>query len=1071
MANTPSSATTFRVTLNGTTTAQGVFAYVMSGPDSDGTLTGTACPPNAGSYVCSVAHDSTNGVGVDTVRFFYDAANTGTYQTGDPNTTAKLTIAGAVNSVTLTPSSANAGVGGYQAFTVTAADTAGRPVPNASVTIAGTEPTALPADIGIRATPPAPGATFTGPGTGTATVTTGDGLGTTTAGAATVYVASKVAGPLTLKATADGSGGIISSTSLLTVNPAGVNDVTSVDVTPGTQNAFTSKPVSATITLRNAQGNPVAGVTPVVELTAGPDASGAVLVAGATNGTGSTTATFATGTTVGTDTVRAYVNQSDHSINTGGLDTGEPRGTASVVVAAEPDFSSPGGLSNGGPFTVPLDTTSVPITFTLKTAATTPAAGYNVAFTTTPSPGAKYSVSPTTGVTDAAGKVVVTVANSTPATGNSVIVTASLVGDPGVTSATSVTWQARQPSDAVITPHVDTAPAKGSTTHTVKVTDQFGDPVTGLTYVWTVTGTRNDPSTNPGATGTGASFTYTDVGPATSGGSDEVSVSAFTSTGTDVADDSVNQYWVVGTAKADQVNVDVNGPNGSYAMTSPYTPSGFEKSANAGVTQNPATGGTADTQQVSVALADPHGDPLYGKTASFTTSGVGVFTDSAGKPLGTSTTTATVDENTGVATVYVRSTQVGIQTVTATVDGISDAATITYSGQYVPVTPRRVVDTRTGQGDVTSSRTLVRNTLYYFYYGSTDMPFDAAAYAFNVTAINPTSAGNLRVGPACGNETVPHTSLINYQKGKDVANFVVIPQADCNSMKIYSDTGNAAVAIDFAGYYPRMGTVPLTAGASKASRTVKNGLPVSNIEGLDPPSRVADTRTGLGGSTGPIAANTSKVFQVSGNGGVAPGAKAVALNITAIDPNRVGNMRVYPDGAALPNTSNINYIVGQDKAAFVVMDLPANGKIRVYSDHASANVAIDAFAYYPATSTLVTSVPKRILDTRDTGSLTANHAMSIPVAGHGGVPADAQAVLVSVTGIHKAGSTGYGNLRVYPTGSGVATVSTLNYVSKTSDVANFDIVQLGTDGELSLYSDSSPIDVAVDVLGYVPAGS
>jgi hypothetical protein len=244
-----------------------------------------------------------------------------------------------------------------------------------------------------------------------------------------------------------------------------------------------------------------------------------------------------------------------------------------------------------------------------------------------------------------------------------------------------------------------------------------------------------------------------------------------------------------------------------------------------------------------------------------------------------------------------------------------------------------------------------------------------------------------------------------------------------------------------------------------------------NIRTLNPPTRVADTRTGLGGHSGAIAGGSSASFQIAGNGGVLPGAKAVALNVTAINPNRVGNMRVYPDGAALPNTSNINYIPGQDKAAFVVMDLPANGKIRVYSDYGSANVAIDAFEYYPTTSTLVTSVPKRILDTRDTGRLSANSAMPFQVAGRGGVPTDAQAVLVSVTGIHRAGSTGYGNLRVYPTGASVPTVSTLNYVSKTSDVANFDIVQLGTDGQLSLYSDSSPIDVAVDVLGYVPAGS
>ena len=49
-------------------------------------------------------------------------------------------------------------------------------------------------------------------------------------------------------------------------------------------------------------------------------------------------------------------------------------------------------------------------------------------------------------------------------------------------------------------------------------------------------------------------------------------------------------------------------------------------------------------------------------------------------------------------------------------------------------------------------------------------------------------------------------------------------------------------------------------------------------------------------------------------------------------------------------------------------------------------------------------------------------------------------------------------------------VSTLNYVSSTTDVANFAIVKLGTGGKLSLFSAGSPIDVAVDVVGYIPAG-
>ena len=152
----------------------------------------------------------------------------------------------------------------------------------------------------------------------------------------------------------------------------------------------------------------------------------------------------------------------------------------------------------------------------------------------------------------------------------------------------------------------------------------------------------------------------------------------------------------------------------------------------------------------------------------------------------------------------------------------------------------------------------------------------------------------------------------------------------------------------------------------------------------------------------------------------------------------------------------------------------------MYSDGATVGLVADVFGYYPSTSNVVTAEPVRVFDSRNTaftpppgyrGALNANVAVSIPVAGKAGVPMDAQAVLVSVTSIHSVRSTGTGNLRIFPADAGVPYISNVNYVSATSDVANFAIVKLSANGQLSLYSDGSPIHAAVDVLGYVPAGS
>lgn len=1074
---------TFTGTLTGAsgTLNHGVFADIFSGPDANPAtpLAGSACDVTGATYSCTV----TNGgqPGVDSIHFFYDAAGTGSYQSGDPVANATLTIGGQINAVTLTPTTAHAAQGQYQAYTVSATDAQGRPVSGASITVTASQANATNGDLTVTGTKPAAGAntglaapTAGGNGTASGAVTTGDGTASSTPGAATVYIASKVVGTVSLVAKpTDNTITGVSSTGTLTVDAAGVNDVTSVAVTPPTQNAFTNKAVQETITLRNAQGDPVAGVTPVVNITAGPDA-GTTVTVGATDGTGTATATYTSGSAAGTDTVQAFVNQTDNPVNTGGLDPGEPSGTASVVIAANHVAALTGGTTTN----VPVDTASVPVTFTLTTDNGSSPAGYNVNFTVAPtSPAGKYTLSQTSAVTDANGKVTVSVTNANPAAGDSATVTATLVGDATKTGSDTVNWQARSvaTNGIVISPFVNTAPVHTAVTHTVTATDQFGQPVNGLTYTWSVNG-RNNALNNTGATGTGSSFTYTDAGPATSGGVDTITVTATSTSGTTttvVGSDSVNQYWVTGTAQATQANIDATPWDGQYTQatpTSPFVPVGFEKSTTAGVTSDPtAANPSSNTTPIGVKLIDANGNPLYGKSVTFTSAGVGGFTDANGKPIGSSTT-ALVEDSTcsngspcnvaGWATVYVRSTQSGTQTITASVDGITDHATVTYTGQYVPVTPERVLDSRTGQGALANynggsvpAGRLAKNTVYYFSYNSTDMPLYANSYAFNVTAIQPNAQGNLRVAPVdfCGSNQAPQTSLINYQVGKDTANFVVVPNnGECgrNTLAIYSDGASVSVAIDLVGYYP-------------------------SSDGINDitPTRVADTRTGLGGGSGPVTGGTSRSFQIAGNAGIPVGAKAVALNVTAIRPTGLGNLRVYPDGASVPNASNINYIPGVDKAAFVVVNLPADGKIDVYSDGGTVNVAVDAFAYYPTTSTMVTAAPTRILDTRTTSPLAADTVRSFQVTGKAGVPADAQAVLVSVTGIHTAGSTGVGNLRIYPTGSGLPNVSTLNYVSKTSDVANFAIVKLGTNGQLSLYSAGSRINVAVDVVGYIPAGA
>lgn len=1061
------------------TISSGMYSAVLTGPDNNqlSSVFGQACSVTQGtpnsSFSCTVKNGGS--VGKDQIAFYYTTSGLGSYQASAPSATATMTIAGPVASISVSPGSAHSAQGVYRPFTVLATDSGSRQAANRSLTVSASQSGAPAGALDVRATAPNSGATYSGTGgSASTTITTADGTNGTSPGGATFWVASTTTGPVGLTVVPTGGSGSVSGTATLIVDVSGPNSVTSVVISPASQNAFTGGPVQAQVTLRNAQGSPVSGVTPSLTVRTGPDV-GATVTAGPTDGTGTTTATYTTGAATGPDSLLAWVNRSDIPNPTAGLDNGEYSATSTVNVVAKPDFSSPGGLTNDGPTQVPGDVQSATVTYTLKLHDGTAAAGYNLTFAVSPASG-KYTISPANATTDANGKVAVTITDATSAVGDSATITGTLAIDTTVTSAATVNWVARSAATIVISPFAGSSPLYGnSATFTVSATDQFGAPVSGLTYNWLVNSSsnRNTPANNPGATGTGTTFAYSDKSTSTSSGADLVTVTAMSGS-TVIGGAYIGQYWFVGDAKAHQANINIPGPRsaagnvGYVNSNGSIVPVNFNKTYTAGASTD------ADPQvvPVSLCLVDANGLPLPGKAVSFTSSGVGGFTDHLGKPLANpSSATALVSDGSGAsgetvdsapyqffATVYVRSSQVGTQSITATVDGVTDSATVTYSNQYVAVPPQRVADTRLGQGGLAAGSSapvtgyLSADTAYTFAYGNTNMPLGRTAYAFNVTAIGPTQLGNLRVGPSCGG-TVPSTSLINYQPGKDSANFVVVPNLvngkACDGLTVYSDAARVAVAIDFVGYYVDQNAITSMA-----------------------PYRVLDTRS----TGGAIAAGTSRAIQVAGTGGAsgvpAAGVQAVAVNVVAVGPKGLGNLRIYPDGGSTPTTSNINYIPGVDKSTFVIVNVPSDGKIDVYSDGSAADVVIDAFAYFPTSSTLVTQVPTRITDTRqglNGTTLQSGVARTIQVAGNGGVPANARAVLVTITAIHTKGATGSGNLRVYPAGGSTPMVSTINYVSPTTDVANFAIVKLGTNGQLALYSDGSPIDVAVDVLGYVPS--
>ena len=117
-------------------------------------------------------------------------------------------------------------------------------------------------------------------------------------------------------------------------------------------------------------------------------------------------------------------------------------------------------------------------------------------------------------------------------------------------------------------------------------------------------------------------------------------------------------------------------------------------------------------------------------------------------------------------------------------------------------------------------------------------------------------------------------------------------------------------------------------------------------------------------------------------------------------------------------------------------------------------------------------LPQRILDTRTTtgghkAKLGPGATMKLAVRGGGGVPAaGVSAVLVNVTAVNVTARTGY--LTLFPTGVSRPVASTLNYRGGAA-VANQALVQVGSDGTVSIFNSAGQADVIVDVQGWVGA--
>ena len=506
----------------------------------------------------------------------------------------------------------------------------------------------------------------------------------------------------------------------------------------------------------------------------------------------------------------------------------------------------------------------------------------------------------------------------------------------------------------------------------------------------------------------------------------------------------------------------------SPTVTHTYAASGASAVYSGHVTASSQFGGSM-TQPFTITI-----DPATAPTATLTTSGttgLGVQAAVSGQAAWTlgSETIDWGDGNTssttgaGPQTVEHSYVHPGVYTVTYTVtdaggETVTKTSKITTLGtDYTAYGPTRLLDTRKGQNG-TASQLANNGTIDLKVAGVGTIPAGVTAVALNLTALDATGAGYIAIGL---NGSRGASSSLNYTSGGVYTNSVIAPVSTDGTVHLVNSATRTSTKLDLladiTGYF----------------------APV-NTSGYSPitPTRVMDTRSGLGGSRGKLAAGKADVLKVAGSGSLpASGITAVSVNLTVTDTTGSGFVAAYPDGGAVPGTSNENWSGSTTKAIAAIVPVGSDGKIDLRNGGvagSAADVIVDVTGYFSAASpnVYVPAVPQRLFDTRQSDPVAGGASLQVAMpnyysATNSYLPTIAYVLNTTVTGTEHSGW-----LSVVSDGNS-PTSSTLNWTGAGQTTANLTFVTTNGYPYASFFNSGSKsysVNVIGDLVGYFVNG-
>ena len=259
------------------------------------------------------------------------------------------------------------------------------------------------------------------------------------------------------------------------------------------------------------------------------------------------------------------------------------------------------------------------------------------------------------------------------------------------------------------------------------------------------------------------------------------------------------------------------------------------------------------------------------------------------------------------------------------------SATPGAAGLYNALVPSRLLDTRDGTG---APRGAIAGggAVSLQVTGRGGVPATGVgAVVLNVTAADVSLPTYVTVWPE--GSVRPVVSNLNPGSGQTVANRVIVKLGTGGRVDLFNAAGSANLVADVNGWFSD-GTV--AAGGS-------------TFTGMTP-YRIVDTRDGTGNLGSSLWPGQAVAVQVSGRGGVpamsaSTPPRAVVINVTATGGTASGYLTLWPDGAARPLASDLNWAPAATVPNLAIVGLGSSGKLDIFSPAGYTDVVIDVVGY------------------------------------------------------------------------------------------------------------------------------